>query len=112
MTPMRPETTSNISLGDVEAHLRAIESEHCCNCTISLVMPSVGGTSVLFWVRASAEPRLVGRKTVRGPAMVSRRWPHVDHRTLAGLMVELCYELSAMLETQGHVPAEQASFGW
>jgi len=105
-------TPAGVSLRDVNDCLRAIESEHCCNTSVTLTMPTVSGTSVLFWVKVAAEPRIVGRKTVRAPHAVSGRWPHVDHKTLAGLMFKLCHQLDNELDIRGHLPAEQAKFAW
>jgi len=107
---MASDKTSNISLQDVQDALRAIESAHCCNTRIELTMPVTSGTSVLFWVKVEARPRIVGRKTIRAPIAVQCRWPHVDHRTLAGLMFSLCYKLDRDLDEHGYVPAEQALF--
>jgi len=109
---MAVSTTSNISLQEVQDALRAIESAHCCNTKVELTMPVNSGTSVLFWVKVQAEPRIVAKKTIRGPIAVSARWPHVDHRTLAGLMFSLCHKLDRELDEHGHVPAEQALFDW
>jgi len=107
-----PLTTSNISLQDVNDALRAIQSAHCCDTEVSLTMPTTSGTSVLFWVKVTATPRIVAKRTLRGPVAVSARWPHVDHRTLAGLMFNLCHKLDRELDEHGHVPAEQAAFDW
>jgi hypothetical protein len=102
--------TSGISLRDVNDCLREVQNEHCCNCAVELTMPVNSGTSVLFWVKITATPRIVAKKTIRGPIAVSARWPHVDHKTLAGLMFSLCHKLDRELDEYGHVPAEQAMF--
>ena len=109
---MSVATTSNVSLGTVADALRELESAHCCNTRFEMVMPKTSGTSVLFWVKLVAEPRIVGRKTIRAPVAVQHRWPAVDHRTLAGLMFALAYKLDRQLDELGHVPAEQATFVW
>jgi hypothetical protein len=104
------DSSAGISLRDVQDCLREIQSAHCCNCTITLSMPVNSGTSVMFWVKVQAEPRIVAKRTLRGPVAVSSRWPHVDHKTLAGLMFSLCHKLDRDLDEHGHVPAEQATF--
>jgi len=106
------DSAAGISLRDVEDCLRVIESSHCANCSIVLTMPVNRGTSVMFWVKVQAEPRIVAKSTIRGPHAVSGRWPHVDHKTLAGLMFSLCHKLDRELDELGHLPAEQASFVW
>jgi len=108
----KPEDVSGVSYRDVEAHLRAVEADHCCNVKFEMSVPVVTGTAVLFWVTVVATPRIVGRKTIRGPIARQRSWPHVDHRTLAGCMLWLLFQLDTALEESGHVPAEQATFAW
>lgn len=109
MPPARDER-SGVSYRDVEEHLRLIQNEHCCNLRFDFTVPTASGTAVLFWVGLTAEPRIVGRKTIRSSMKVARRWPHVDHQTMAGLMLWLLFELGKKLDEQGHVPAEQATF--
>lgn len=110
--PATRDAHAGISLKDVEDCLREMQSAHCCNCSIVLTMPVNSGTSVMFWVKVMAEPRIVAKSTIRGPSAVSARWPHVDHKTLAGLFFSLCYKLDRQLDEGGHVPAEQATFDW
>jgi hypothetical protein len=106
------DSSAGISLRDVEDCMRVIQSAHCCNCTVELSLPVNSGTSVMFWVKMTAMPRIVAKSTIRGPIAVSARWPHVDHKTLAGLMFSLAHKLDRQLDEQGHVPAEQATFDW
>jgi len=108
----KPEDASGVSYRDVESYLRAVEGEHCCNVKFEMTVPVVTGTAVLFWVTVVATPRIVGRKTIRGPIARQRSWPHVDHRTLAGLMLWLLFDIDKALEESGYVPAEQATFAW
>lgn len=110
--PQSRDERSGVSYRDVETTLREVQNEHCCNVRFELTTPVTSGTAVLFWVGCVAEPRIVGRKTIRKGAKVSRKWPHVDHQTMAGLMLWLLYELDKSLEAQGHVAAEQAEFAW
>jgi len=109
---MARDTSSNISLATVSDALRGLQSEHCCNCRFEMTIPTQAGSTVVVWVKLVAEPRIVGRKTIRAPVAVQLRWPHVDHKTLAGLMFRLAFDLGVKLDAQGHVPAEQASFRW
>jgi len=84
--------------------------EYNCNVHFTTTTPTVTGTSVLFWVCIVAEPRWVGKLTVRGKIARQRRWPHVDHQTWAGLMLWLCYDLHSELDKLGLVPVSQALF--
>jgi len=102
------DTTSNISLRDVEEAARVVQREFNCNITFALSMPMTDGTPCLFWVNCTATPRWVGKKTIRAEIAVQRRWPHVDHRTLAGLLLWLVNEMYAKLEAQGLVATQAA----
>ena len=97
---------------DVVAALREVEKTHCCDAYIKLTHPVREDTPVLLWVKVEAVPRIVGRRTIRAPLAVSCRFPHVDCRTIEGLMLRLVYKLDHDLEEAGHVPAEQATFPW
>jgi hypothetical protein len=109
---MAVDTSSSISLQSVSDALRSLQSDHSCNCRFEMTIPSQAGSTVVVWVKLVAEPRSVAKRTIRAPTAVSLRWPHVDHRTLAGLMFRLAYDLGVKLDAIGHVPAEQALFGW
>jgi len=104
------ETNAGVSYKDVETHMRELMREFNCNVVFTFSTPAASGTSVVFWVRIEAEPRWVGKKTVRGCILRQRRWPHVDHKTMAGLMLYLCHELHKGLEEIGQVPVQEALF--
>lgn len=103
---------TRVDLGDVEAAMRDVGGTHCCNLRFELVPPERRDTPVLFWVKLVAEPRLVGRRTIRTPLAVSSRWPCVDAAYLEALMLRLVYLADKKLEDHGHCPAEQAEFPW
>jgi len=106
----RPDS---ISLDDVETMLREVEKAHCCNVRIEMTVPVASGTSVLFWVKVEARPRIVGRITIKAVVAKSHRWPTSEALTLYGLMFRLLYDLDRALDAIGHVPAEQATMeGW
>jgi len=104
------ETTAGVSYKDVEVAMRELMRDYNCNVTFDFCTPVSSGTSVVFWVRIAAEPRWVGKKTVRAVIACQRRWPHVDHKTMAGLMLYLCFELGKSLESSGQVPVQEALF--
>jgi len=104
------DARAGVSYSDVDAAIRDIMKEYNCNVHYAFTTPHVSGTSVLFWVAIHSEPRYIGKKTVRAKAVRSRRWPHVDHQTMAGLMLWLAYDLSSFLEQQGMVPVQEALF--
>lgn len=106
------DQSAGVSYRDVETAVRELMKSHCCNCVWELSYPVGEGTSVLMWVTLLATPRIVGRRTIRGATRVSRRWPHVDHRTLPGAQLWLVGEMDRMLEEAGHVAAEQAALDW
>lgn len=101
-----------ISLLDVEQYVRWIQNEYHCDAHFRMSIPVGQATAVTFWVALRAEPRIIGRLTIRAPVAVQLRWPHTDHKTLAGLMYHLCHELDQKLEKHGQLPAEQATFAW
>lgn len=104
------ENLSGVSFADVDVMVRALQSEYNCNITFIITPPATSGTTCLFWVAIRADPRWVGKRTVRSAIQCQRRWPHVDHKTFAGLMLFLCYELSRSLEQQGLVAVQEALF--
>ncbi len=104
------ESRAGVSYADVEAAMRDIQRQFNCNVGFKVSIPVVQGTSVVFWVAIEATPRWVGKVTVRGAVARQRRWPHVDHKTMAGLMLWLCYDLSAALDGIGQVPVQEALF--
>jgi len=108
--PKERDNSAGVSYRDVEVAMRAVQSEFNCNVTYELSLPVVDGTSVLFWVKVEAAPRWVGKKTVRAVIARQRRWPHVDHQTMAGLLFWLVNELHAALDEQGLVPVQAALF--
>jgi len=91
---------------------RQVEGLHCCNIALEMKVPSKGATGVQFWLTAAAEPRIVGRRTIRQPVRVSSRWPTSEALTVAGLAFQLLYKLDRELDELGHLPAEQATFLW
>lgn len=97
---------------DVEQAMREVEKAHCCDLRIDLTHPKGEGTPVVFWVAVEAVPRIVGRRTIRQPVAVSKRFPCVDCKTVEGLVLRLVYKLDHDLDELGHVPAEQAMFPW
>jgi len=101
-----------ISWKAVSELLRQVENGHCCDIRLEMKVPHNGGTGVQFWLTACAEPRIVGRKTIRAPMRQSHRWPTTEAVTLAALAFQLLYKLDAALEEAGHLPAEQADFLW
>lgn len=110
--PSRPNDHPQVGLVDVERAIREVAAAHCCNISVALVPPVKPDTPVLFWVKVMAEPRIVGRRTVRMPHQVCHRWPCVDCRHLEALMLRLVYKLDHDLDEVGHCPAEQATFLW
>jgi hypothetical protein len=108
----RPYDHPRVDLADVEQAMREVGDAHCCDVTLALRHPVRPGTPVLFWVSMTATPRIVGRRTIRQPHTVSHRFPHVDCRTVEGLMFRLAHKLDHDLDELGHCPAEQAQFAW
>lgn len=106
------DNTAGVALKDVETYVRDMQDEHCCNVTIALTIPMGRDTTVLFWVQVRAEPRIVGRRTIRAPIAKQHRWPTGEAKTLTGLMYRLCYDLDRAMDEMGHCPAEQATFDW
>jgi len=104
------ESLAGVSFKDVDVMVRDLQNTYNCNIHFTTTTPAASGTSVLFWLKIEATPRWVGKKTVRGAIACQRRWPHVDHKTWAGLMLHLCYELSEALERAGQVPVQEALF--
>lgn len=101
-----------VSWAAVSDLTRQIEGSHCCNVKLELSVPANKGTGVQFWLVAAAEPRIVGRRTIRQPVRVSHRWPTSEAATLAALAFRLLYKLDRDLDENGHLPAEQATFLW
>jgi hypothetical protein len=108
----RPMDHPPVSYADVERAMREVEKAHCCDITLRLTHPVNEGTPVLFWVTVRADPRIVGRKTIRQRHQVTHRWPSVDCRYIEALMLRLVYKLDHELDEIGHLPAEQATFVW
>jgi hypothetical protein len=91
--------------------MRDLQREFNVDVSFSFTIPATTGTSVVFWVALTAKPRWVGKMTVRCDIARQRRWPHVDHQTMAGLMLFLVHDLHVVLEAQGMVPVQEALFG-
>lgn len=90
--------------------MRDVQKAFNVDVRFEVSIAATTGTSVVFWVAIIATPRWVGKTTARGKLARQRRWPHVDHRTMAGLMLFLVGDLYAALEAQGQVPVQEALF--
>jgi hypothetical protein len=101
-----------ITWREVERLLREVAKAHCCNIFVHLSPPATEGTAVVLWVQVRAEPRLVGRRTIRAPVAKSHRFPTGEAATVEALVFRLLYDLDRTLDELGHIPAEQADFGW
>lgn len=104
------DQAAGVSYRDVEEAMRDVQKAFNVDLRFETTIAATTGTSVVFWVAIIATPRWVGKTTVRGKVARQRRWPHVDHKTMAGLMLYLVSDLYGVLERQGLVPVQEALF--
>jgi len=112
MAARNVEEHPTVAWKDVEDAIRRIQNDHCCDVRVEMTVPVSSGTPVLLWVGIWAQPRIVGRLTIRAPIKKQHRWPTPHHKTIAGLVFNLLWDLDRTLDQLGHCPAEQASFAW
>ena len=104
------DQSAGVSYRDVEEAMRDVQKVFNVDVRFEITIAATAGTSVVFWVAITATPRWIGKLTVRCKMARQRRWPHVDHKTMAGLMFFLAHDLHTALELQGLVPVQEALF--